>query len=654
LAKHPSDDVPRHLGEDAPESAAVDPSGPFAYALEPTYSPSREGSTPSPGDILSRGSAIEWRAHSGAVAAEPRVGFWERSGASGGSTTAPPVVFVGRILANRWEVGPRVGLGGMASVHQGLDHRLGRQVAIKILHPHVAENPDSRTRLAREARAIAQLRHENVIEVYDYSIDDPDCTWLVTELIEGLSLRQFLDRNPRPMPEIGVMICAEVVRALRAAHAQGVVHRDVKPDNILVGKDGRPKLSDFGIAQVVNEQRMTLTGNLVGSPSYMSPEQANGKRTDHRTDLYSTGILLYRLTTGTLPFRGETAIETIRKVSDGDFIDPVELEPGCAGPIAGIIRRALSPNIEDRFQTADELLQAFGVVLADAGLSATWEELPKFFADPAEHTRALRPRLAKELEARGRALLDGGQEARAVDCFNRALSLGEGNQRTHDLVRELSKRRGKGSVKKALVAMAVAITAVAVVSGVLLVTDRALRSDAAEKIAQPAPAPIAEAPPAPRAEPELDKRAAIEAPKLEAEPPAPVVEEKAEAPRHKARTRRSAKKAEAEPKARAMISAALPPLEPAVEAPKSEPPPPALDEPVRPIYGTLQVGTALWADILVDGKPIGSTKDNRHRFPLAPGTHKLRAEHPNCIPYEREFNITAGETTKLKLQIICP
>jgi serine/threonine-protein kinase len=607
---------------------------------------------------------------------------------------------VGRVLAERWEVGPRIGLGGMASVHRALDHRLGRQVAIKILHPHVAENPDSRTRLAREARAIAQLKHENVIEVYDFSIDDPDCTWLVTELIEGMSLRQFLDRGPKPMPEIGVMVATEVVRALRAAHAQGVVHRDVKPDNILVGKEGRPKLSDFGIAQVLSEQRMTLTGNLVGSPSYMSPEQANGKRTDHRTDLYSTGILLYRMVTGTLPFRGETAIDTIRKVSAGDYLDPVELEPDCAGPIAGIIRRALAPAIEERYQSADELLQDLGQVLADAGLSATWEELPRFFGDPAGYQRALRPRLAKDLEARAKALLDSGQETRAVDCFNRALSLGEGDQRTHDLVRELSKRRGKGRISRIVKAASIAIGAVLVVSGALVASDRALRSDAATKIARPpesrkidpspetpsvapttppppAPAPIETTKIDPATDPEKERvetkhRSSpviggasppagvgrgpepIRSPVIGGASPPAGVGRGPEPIRSRAK-RVSAKTEPQRPRA-SMIAAAIPPSEAKSEEPKPAPgeaPPQKTEDPIRPIYGTLQVGTKIWADIYVGGNKLGTAPD-RSRFPLPPGRYTLRAEHPNCSADVRELTISAGEETKLRLNIVCP
>ncbi|MCA9553365.1 MAG: serine/threonine protein kinase [Myxococcales bacterium] len=263
---------------------------------------------------------------------------------------------MGRVLGERWQVHEKIGTGGMASVHLGVDLRLGRKVACKILHPHVAENPDARERLAREARAIAQLKHENVIEVYDYAIDDPECTWLVTELIEGCSLRQFLDRSAKPMPEVAVMITTEVVKALRAAHAVGVIHRDVKPDNILVGVEGRPKLSDFGIAKVLSESRMTTTGNLVGSPSYMSPEQSDGLHTDHRTDLFSIGIVLYRLVTGTLPFRGGTPIETIRRVSACEYVDPTELAPECAGAVAGIIRRALTRELNGRYQSAEEML----------------------------------------------------------------------------------------------------------------------------------------------------------------------------------------------------------------------------------------------------------------------------------------------------------
>jgi serine/threonine-protein kinase len=544
---------------------------------------------------------------------------------------------VGRVLADRWEVGARIGVGGMASVHTGHDRRLERAVAIKILHHHVAESSDARERLAREARAIAQLKHENVIEVYDYSIDDPDCTWLVTELIDGYSLRQFLDRNEPPPPEVATMIVTEVVRALKAAHAVGVVHRDVKPDNILIGRvEGRPKLSDFGIAKVVSESPMTITGNLVGSPSYMSPEQADGQHTDHRTDLYSAGIVLYRLVTGTLPFRGLTPMDTIRKVSVGQYTDPVELQPGCPGSIAAIIRRALTQKIEERYQSAEEMLSDLGRVLTDAGLTATWEELPKYFQNPQGYWDLLKPRLARELEARGKALLDAGQEGRAVDCFNRAISLGEGSQNTFDLVRELSKRRSSGRVRRFVWATALAAGGLASITGVLLVTDLFSSS--------PPPPPVLASEP-PRLE--VQKAALSQPPPPELETPmpaAPAVEVEEESMPELAPKR---KKAPAKKKRKA-----APPPEPMPE-PEVEPKAEAPEE--KPLYGTLQVGSDKWVDVYVDGERVGRAPD-RTQYPLPPGEHRLRAEKPNsnCLPFERTFTISPGETTRVRLKVVCP
>ena len=283
----------------------------------------------------------------------------------------------------------------MATVYEGHDLRLVRKVACKILHPHLATSDESRERLAREARAIAQVRHDNIIEVYDYSADVPDCTYLITELVEGCSLRQFVDYNGKPLPEIATMITAEILRALRAAHAGGVVHRDVKPDNVLIGQEGRPKLSDFGIAKLMTETRMTLTGHLVGSPSYMSPEQADGIPVDRRSDLFSLGSMMYRLIAAALPFRGRTAIETMRMVARGDYRDIQRVEPDCPDDIAHIIRRALTVDRNRRYVSADDMLDDVRRVLDDRGLSDTWRQLPRYFDRPQVYTNALRQRLPR-------------------------------------------------------------------------------------------------------------------------------------------------------------------------------------------------------------------------------------------------------------------
>lgn len=598
----------------------------------------------SPGESISTGK--EELSSSGSASGS----VWQRASQSGsqggrisGGTAPSTSPNVGRILGERWQVHEKIGTGGMASVHAGIDLRLERKVACKILHPHVAENADARERLAREARAIAQLKHENVIEVYDYSIDDPECTWLISELIEGCSLRQFLDRHARPMPEVAVMIVCEILKALRVAHEMGVIHRDVKPDNVLIGQQGRPKLSDFGIAKVLNEVGMTTTGSLVGSPNYMSPEQADGLHTDHRTDLYSAGIVLYRLVTGTLPFRGGTPIETIRKVSAGEYIDPTEIAPECAGSIAGIIRRALSRDLDSRYQTAEEMLNDIMTVLQDAGLTATWEELPKYFADPEAYQVQIKPGLAAELEARGKSLLDAGEENRAVDCFNRALSLGEGNQRTVDFVNELSQRRSRSRMRR------VAWTAGGALAGVVSIIVLLVGTDVLDG---PSTNPALADPSTHR----VEIRPEPEAPSVDLALPAKVEAEPAKAELAIQPEPTPAKAVVPAPPVKKVRPRRVRRRQPVIRA---APKPPEVVKP-RPVVaiaptGTLQVGAKVWVDVYVDGKKVGRAP-NRSRYTVKVGDHRVRAEQPgsNCTAFEGNFTIRAGETTRVRLPVTCP
>ncbi|MCC7384136.1 MAG: protein kinase [Deltaproteobacteria bacterium] len=576
-------------------------------------------------------------------------------GSGSGSSASLPALFVGHVLADRWEVGERIGMGGMASVHRGLDRRLGRKVAIKILHPHVAESADSRERLAREARAIAQLKHENVIEVYDYSIDDPSCTWLVSELVEGHTLKQSLEDHPRVMPEVAALIVSEVLRALRAAHAVGVVHRDVKPENVLIGADGRPKLSDFGIAQIVDEQKLTVTGNLVGSPSYMSPEQAEGRRTDRRTDLFSAGIMLYRMVTGGLPFAGANAIDTLRKVAAVDCVDPLELEPSCPGSVAAVIRKAMAKEIDARYQSADEMLADLVAIVRDAGLAAASEELPQFFGDPIDYTISVSPRVGRALFARGKALLTAGKEGPAIDCMSRARTLGISDEQSLDLVRVLSQRRDDTRARRIVLTASLAAVVVAIVGGGLFASG-VWGSLEIERAAPPGPRaapeqPAREAEPPPAAvepEPEPAEAAAEEAPKL-----APVSESRKKGGRDRHRGAElasdgagKAKAPEAPPPAGAAPVEAAPPA----ETPR---PPAEAGAPVPPATGALQVGASRWVDLFVNGARVGRAPD-QSRYDLPVGTHQLRAVNPHCKPLDREVIIRAGETTRLRLLLDCP
>src|SRR5450432_375977 len=210
----------------------------------------------------------------------------------------------------------------MAVVYRAQDEKLKREVAIKVLHPHLWSEPESKARLEREAQAVAKLKHDNILEIFDYSGRDAESAYIVTEFIDGQTLTQFLAAHKIQHPEIAALIAAELAGALAHAHGLGIIHRDVKPENVMIRKDGLLKLMDFGIAQVVDLQRMTVTGQLLGSPAYMAPELIEGKPLDFRTDIFSVGIILYQLATGTLPFVGKNPHDVLRKIGEGRFPDP--------------------------------------------------------------------------------------------------------------------------------------------------------------------------------------------------------------------------------------------------------------------------------------------------------------------------------------------
>jgi serine/threonine-protein kinase len=202
-------------------------------------------------------------------------------------------------IPERYRLLHEVGQGGMAVVYRAVDETLKREVAIKILHQHLASEPESKARLQREAQSVAKLRHENILEIFDYSGPDSPSSYIVTEFIDGQTLKDFIAR-PLAYPEVAALVAVEIGGALSHAHSAGIIHRDVKPENVMIRKDGVLKLMDFGIAQVVDLQRMTVTGQLLGSPAYMAPELIEGKPLDFRTDVFAVGIMLYQLATGSL------------------------------------------------------------------------------------------------------------------------------------------------------------------------------------------------------------------------------------------------------------------------------------------------------------------------------------------------------------------
>jgi tRNA A-37 threonylcarbamoyl transferase component Bud32 len=385
-------------------------------------------------------------------------------------------------IPERYTLIEEVGQGGMAIVYRAQDETLKREVAIKVLHQHLAGEPESRARLEREAQAVAKLRHDNILEIFDYSGLDSATAYIVTEFIDGQTLKQFLNKRALGFPEIAALITSEICRALAHAHAAGVIHRDVKPENVMIRKDGLIKLMDFGIAQILDFQRMTVTGQLLGSPAYMAPEVIEGKPLDFRTDVFSVGILLYLLATGTLPFAGKNPHEVLRRITEGKFADPRTVKAGVDQPLARTISRALARNPDDRFAEVALLGDELGTYLAEAGLTDARAELRGYFADPIAYQAALPARLASALIDSAAAHLAAGRRVKALELWNRVLAFDPENATVNASLRRLEGRR---RVKAVVAALGVAVLFAGVGSALVH------RLHARPRTATAVPAPVA-------------------------------------------------------------------------------------------------------------------------------------------------------------------
>ena len=253
--------------------------------------------------------------------------------------------YIGKMLDNRYEILECIGTGGMAVVYKARCHRLNRLVAIKILKPELAQDADFRRRFHDESQAVAMLSHANIVSVYDVSRSD-GLDYIVMELVDGLTLKQYMQRRGTPLNwREAQHFITQIMRALSHAHGRGIIHRDIKPHNIMVLRDGSVKVTDFGIAQLASAAQNTMTQEAIGSVHYISPEQAKGSHVDCRTDIYSAGVVLYEMLTGRLPFEGDTpvavAIQHIKSIP----VPPCDLNPDVPRALEAITMKAMAPDL---------------------------------------------------------------------------------------------------------------------------------------------------------------------------------------------------------------------------------------------------------------------------------------------------------------------
>ncbi len=318
---------------------------------------------------------------------------------------------VGKMLEGRYLIEDLIGVGGMANVYHGFDTAENRPVAIKMLRDEYAGNTESLRRFRNESKAIYSLDHPNIVKIYDVLLDRRNPV-IIMEYVSGITLKEYIEGMGVVSPNIAAALCVQLMLALRHAHDNGIVHRDIKPQNIMVKKDGSIKVMDFGIAQVAMAQSRTMDDRAIGSVHYISPEQARGEGiVDQRADLYSAGVILFEMLTGRLPFEADSPISVAIKQIEARPLRPRELNPAIPEGLEDITVKAMSKDPDRRYQTAGEMLQDLERFLQDPNVLFGYAELEtamergsdvQRFLDDNDGSRPSRQREPKAKNSPGR------------------------------------------------------------------------------------------------------------------------------------------------------------------------------------------------------------------------------------------------------------
>ncbi|MEL6345938.1 MAG: protein kinase [Myxococcota bacterium] len=570
---------------------------------------------------------------------------------------------IGSVL-DKYEVLQKVGEGGMATVYRGRHLTLGRDVAIKVLHPHLSATERNRKRFAREARAIEHMDHENILKIFDYSGNANEDCYIITEFVEGVTLHELLVDRGRMPSEVTALIAHRLADALRYAHSLSIIHRDLKPENVMLRRDGAVKLMDFGIAHFLDEMHLTVTGALVGSPAYMSPEQAMERPLDQRSDLFSLGTLLFHLVSGQLPFSGSNPSIVLRNIIDGNRPHIMELVPDISGAFADTIERLLQTDPNDRPHSADEIVDDLARTLADVQIDVSdpsWS-LKRWVTDPDAYETQLNDHLNHILLQRGKALLNDHNHLEALRLFNRLLSMDEDNDEVLDLIQGMHSLHPDDDLTappertRRLWSLWIGVPLVAgALSWVLWPVKPPAASQVILATAQPNPAvlvtPTPESTAPESTAPESTAPYRLDPITISPTPPTPAPPLEGVPPRQNAPKVNGFESRPIKPIAELTVNRN--PKPPPQRAPKEDPTPElpmvSVEAPQEP--GVLRVlMTVGWADVYIDGVEMGRTTDVGP-IELMPGRHTLELRNKHAIPVKREFDISSGEPLNLTMAL---
>lgn len=523
---------------------------------------------------------------------------------------------------DKYEVLQKVGEGGMATVYLGRHTTLKRMVAVKVLHPHLSASTRNRQRFAREARAIEHLDHENILQIFDYSGSDAEDCFIVTEFVSGQTLAALLQDRGMIPSELAAIIGIHLCEALSYAHRSGIVHRDLKPENVMLRDDGVVKLMDFGIARFLDESTVTMTGALIGSPAYMSPEQALERKVDSRSDLFSLGSLLFHLVTGRLPFPGTNPSIILRNIIEGKRPEVLELQPGVSPLVADCIERLMQTDPEQRFEDAEQAAAQLRAALTQSEVTEAGPWTPAcYLEDPEEWESRLQAHLEIVLLDRGRAAFAEGNHLDAQRLFNRLLAWNPEHPEVLELLSSFhhaelpAPTQDKGGVQTWPWMGAVAALLLAGLAWVFLQPPPRNGTSSEE--------PISVSPTEPTLPVSPVDLQTVEV--IDPLPP-PLSEEPSQPKGTKAARVRS-------------ITTPSPPDDPAVLTI-----PEAIAEAPKPAFVRVALDAPTWGDVYIDGELVFNGLRQPQVLETSAGTHRIQVSNPMSTEFSQEFTLEAGET----------
>jgi serine/threonine protein kinase len=519
-------------------------------------------------------------------------------------------------VVEKYEVLQKIGEGGMATVYRGRHVTLGREVAIKVLHPHLSASERNRQRFAREARAIEHLEHDNILKIFDYSGTDVDACYIVTEFVDGVTLQKLLNERTRIPSEVTASIGLRLAEALEYAHNLGIIHRDLKLENVMIRKDGTLKLMDFGIARFLDEVNLTLTGALVGSPAYMSPEQAMERVLDSRSDLFSLGTLMFHLVTGQLPFTGGNPSIVLRNVIEANRPSVHELAPDISGELADLIESLMQTDPNDRPLSATEVIELLRGCLRSTQIDPDQDKwsIQSWLLDPGTYEERLETWLSTHLFEKGKQRLADSDHLGALRMFNRLLSMDDENQEVLDLIRGMHGTR-KSKYKKRQILPIAFLAVVAIVALVSLLWPNVDGTPSVQRQSDDGLDPIQN---------EQDVEVA-DINDVDSEPmvvPTKDIAPIAPSPKGQIKT------------AEKNTSTAATERERRVD----------LAKPSESSTNAMVLVTVpgSWGDIYIDGELKGRT-GAIGKIEVSPGTHILGVRNDHALPYQQNFTVAPGE-----------